>query len=815
MITGKKGMDKWTMNRNMFSRCLFCATNLSHCHPPVEDHGGGGVKLIRNDNGVVFVTASHQKHILRFKGDSAIQQQLQTYFILRNILKIPKETVCRLLVDHENYFSSSGADPDLWTEVKVCPPCGELVFQYYQAEKKPRLETTLIQIGNKLKEKMEESKNVEGPTSGSIWGRIRNHVLRAEVGEDEGLPASHQIIIKVEKVDMNFEQEDDEGDWDMTNTYVKTEIEDHETDYHYEGHSVSNPSSNLGRWEPHPAPPFNANPPKTKANRNVSKFGYICADCPYKNINSPGRYEAHIQVHFKGSSAIPCPDCGVFMFPDKLSQHRRNHRIKESAPPYSIKLIKKGVYGQKCRDCPFTYTGRGVIAIERIETHILLHKKGPGEGVPCPECGCYQAPEKLLMHRRTRHALFKSIRKKVALSSSSSSVERADADGAEEEQEFQTFDADAYHNYYDDEDGDFIESESQAEGLNVTETIVKTEVVDLGHFTQTDAFLPEEENEEVEESEPIPIYQPPFYLSFFDEETVPETSYNLEHEYRPSQTPTQTKPRRRRQKPSSNPNYTIFSNRPKTSTGSRKAYQCVHCPYTSTTIKNGIEEHVQLHEPGSRAIPCPDCGIYVLPDRLSRHNDLRHPQIRSKVTRRQMKELTKVGQPSKKQTNPHTNPNYKKIETSGFYKKSAKFKCNHCYYRTVHAANIKAHIELHEEGSTAIPCEKCGWFVLPEYMQLHNEHNHTKGNGDGRGQLPLLQCPQCPFESKVKKRFEEHQALHKEGSGGSQCPECDCFTRQLLFIHQRGPLCFKLRSRKKTMKEAAIIRQNENEQNSS
>ncbi|CAL8148710.1 unnamed protein product [Orchesella dallaii] len=704
------------MDRNMFSRCLFCATNLAHNHP-VRDHSGG-VKLIKNDNRLVFVTASHQKHILKFPGDFAIQQQLQTCFILRNILKISKETVCRLLVDHENYFSSFGADSDLWTEVQVCPPCGELVFQYYQAEKKPRLETALTRIRNKLKEKMEESKDVEGPTPGSIWGRIRNYVLREEDGESEheGSPAPHQVIIKVEMVDSNFEPEDDEEEWDLPNICVKTEMEDTETDY--EPHSVANanPSSNLRRWEPPPcpAPPFNFAPLKPKTKR-LPKFGYICANCPYKNINSPSNYEAHIKVHFEGSPAAPCAECGVFVFPNMLKQHRRNHRRKETR--------KKN-----------------------------LPRPPP---VPHPD------PPPLR---------------------------------------------------------DSFASEYQSGVLNLTEKIVKTEVIDLGHFTETSNFLPEDE--EVEESEPIPIYQPPFYLSLFDEEeeTQPETSFNLEHEhqYRPSQTPTQTKPRKRRQRPSSNPNYTIFINRPKTSTGSRRAYQCVHCPYTSCTIKSGIEDHIQLHEPGSRAIPCPECGMFVLPERLTRHKGFSHPQIRSRVTRRQMKELTK--QPSRRPTKPHIHPDYRKVKVKqGFCKKAPKFTCNHCHYRTVHAANIKTHIELHEEGSTAIPCDKCGWFVLPEHMQLHNEHNHSKRNADlDRKASPTLhKCSLCPFESKWKQIYEDHQILHKEGSRASQCPECGCYTRQPLFNHRKGALCVKLRKRK-TMKEARISQnQNVKEQNGS
>ncbi|CAL8136263.1 unnamed protein product [Orchesella dallaii] len=52
------------------------------------------------------------------------------------------------------------------------------------------------------------------------------------------------------------------------------------------------------------------------------------------------------------------------------------------------------------------------------------------------------------------------------------------------------------------------------------------------------------------------------------------------------------------------------------------------------------------------------------------------------------------------------------------------FKCRLCPFETLHLERIETHVQIHEEGSGAIACGKCGWFLLPQWMEAHSNVNH-------------------------------------------------------------------------------------------
>ncbi|CAL8114430.1 unnamed protein product [Orchesella dallaii] len=146
----------------------------------------------------------------------------------------------------------------------------------------------------------------------------------------------------------------------------------------------------------------------------------------------------------------------------------------------------------------------------------------------------------------------------------------------------------------------------------------------------------------------------------------------------------------------------------------RYFYRCQLCSYQCNTKKD-FEAHMKLHEEGSGAIICSDCGRPVLPNKLRWHVG----QCRAGI----------VGNYGyKKGPKRDSNSNLPKPPGKFYYQ------CGQCPFETNSNVRYATHLELHGEGSTAVVCRECGYFVEPSQLHRHKVLRHS-ANRIGRGSV--------------------------------------------------------------------------------
>ncbi|ODM91834.1 POZ-, AT hook-, and zinc finger-containing protein 1 [Orchesella cincta] len=199
--------------------------------------------------------------------------------------------------------------------------------------------------------------------------------------------------------------------------------------------------------------------------------------------------------------------------------------------------------------------------------------------------------------------------------------------------------------------------------------------------------------------------------------------------------------------------------------------------------------------------PCDTCGVFVLPERMGTHKGHRHPVL-TKGVRRKLMEVNRI----KKEPN--------RDFLSGKDSKNQRFyKCHRCGLRTNRLIDMEGHVELHKEGSGAVPCTICNQIMLPEQMQAHLEANHTVSVRQQRPDRrrvknPSLQCTQCPHQSKMKRQADQHSLLHLEGSGAVPCQKCGVYIRDIPYNSHRLH-CIKYQNQQR-MKAKLIANHEEN-----
>ncbi|CAL8114432.1 unnamed protein product [Orchesella dallaii] len=137
----------------------------------------------------------------------------------------------------------------------------------------------------------------------------------------------------------------------------------------------------------------------------------------------------------------------------------------------------------------------------------------------------------------------------------------------------------------------------------------------------------------------------------------------------------------------------------------RYFYRCLLCSYQCNT-KSDFEGHLKLHEDGSGAITCSNCGRPVPPDKFRLHAGRclagfvgNYGQFRGRKMR----------------------PNHNLPKRSGrFY-----YQCDQCPFESNSNAAYATHLKLHEEGSTAVACRECGYFINPIKLDYHMKIWHS------------------------------------------------------------------------------------------
>ncbi|CAL8114428.1 unnamed protein product [Orchesella dallaii] len=137
----------------------------------------------------------------------------------------------------------------------------------------------------------------------------------------------------------------------------------------------------------------------------------------------------------------------------------------------------------------------------------------------------------------------------------------------------------------------------------------------------------------------------------------------------------------------------------------RYFYGCQLCSFQGNT-KTTFENHMKLHEEGSGAIFCSNCGRPVLPHKLSRH-----------VGRCRAGIVGNYGNNKGRRVNPNCNPP----------KRSGRlfYQCDHCPFESNSCTCYASHLKLHDEGSGAVACPECGIFVNPTRLAYHMKIWHS------------------------------------------------------------------------------------------
>ncbi|CAL8114424.1 unnamed protein product [Orchesella dallaii] len=106
--------------------------------------------------------------------------------------------------------------------------------------------------------------------------------------------------------------------------------------------------------------------------------GSTCPHCTYP-VHKKKDLKTHLKVHQKGADSLPCPECGWYVFEEKLAHHLGLvHKIRE---PVGRKNPRKKYY-YKCSDC-----GALLCTMRSYRDHLLLHNGDGHQGEVCPECG--------------------------------------------------------------------------------------------------------------------------------------------------------------------------------------------------------------------------------------------------------------------------------------------------------------------------------------------------------------------------------------------------------------------------------------------
>ncbi|CAL8117553.1 unnamed protein product [Orchesella dallaii] len=126
--------------------------------------------------------------------------------------------------------------------------------------------------------------------------------------------------------------------------------------------------------------------------------------------------------------------------------------------------------------------------------------------------------------------------------------------------------------------------------------------------------------------------------------------------------------------------------------------------------------------------------------------------------------------------------------------KTRRYTCEECPYDTTNLLRFETHRTFHEEGSGAVPCEDCGWYLMPKSMGRHRAHAHPTGRpkvvdkirGAGVSQVRLcyLQCPECQALIARLEDYREHERLHESGAGET-CAECGWLCKRMSSHHAR------------------------------
>ncbi|CAL8136894.1 unnamed protein product [Orchesella dallaii] len=192
--------------------------------------------------------------------------------------------------------------------------------------------------------------------------------------------------------------------------------------------------------------------------------------------------------------------------------------------------------------------------------------------------------------------------------------------------------------------------------------------------------------------------------------------------------------------------------------GNKRTFKCSHCPYIVTT-EQGIQGHLKLHEKGSRAIACEECGYFVLPERLKSHRGAWHATYKTGRIRYKKKSsnsnFKRFGKIVPKKNGNGIEPE-KEIESLPpppkppvFHCMREKipvfFQCDICPYKSRHKGQLDTHLEAHREGSGASRCADCGWKIFAGKLDFH-----------------LKFCPDP--DGKKEKSFEENGCEEERGA---------------------------------------------------
>ncbi|CAL8114420.1 unnamed protein product [Orchesella dallaii] len=295
------------MGNNHNIHCLFCAALISS---PKSLHKKGinlqtevfitpdifGSDWDNDDDAFEEERKEPNPTLLQFYGELPnIQENLNIFFILQKILKIPQKTLCKLVEQDELFKSSSFID--------VCESCGKSVQSFYETIKQVcKLERRLSKLECELKGKIRESEfcNEEGSPA---WRQIRNEILK-NVDDDYKImfePLGEAATLTEHELPqpqpLHFLPRK-ESTSKFTNPQSKsTQCKLKRTKYT----TVSNPNI-------------------TQFFRGTQRY-FQCRLCPAEACKFI-RMREHLKLHEEGTPAIPCDECGWYLPPGSVYAHK-------------------------------------------------------------------------------------------------------------------------------------------------------------------------------------------------------------------------------------------------------------------------------------------------------------------------------------------------------------------------------------------------------------------------------------------------------------------------------------------------------------
>ncbi|CAL8084118.1 unnamed protein product [Orchesella dallaii] len=701
------------------SNCLFCAYQCPAKFLIVD----GQVRKLKTENDSSFLPNNKEEddqNSFKFPGDSMITEQLKVIFILRTILKIGEEQLCEFL------GSSGQLHPEYW--ISVCSSCQQTVQKCYATLKEiGALERRLLKLSNQLVVEIQRSKGAEatGPT-GILWKTIRNEVLKEIDSTNCGLELEVEPIITAtrslagggdgvvlkkpdkdggEESDLEWEPNHDLIDKDTYNNKEKqgkryTE-EDDDDDYvprskktkgtrkNGVGRSVSKTEKRrklLNKGVTRVS--TTGNPKYTAFYRGHTKH-YACIQCPATDTY-PSLMEAHLKLHEEGSGAIPCPDCGWLVLPDRMNYH---YGKRHPLPGGACRSGKKGKkreekrYHFKCPECKALLTSVG-----KYREHEELHASGGGQ--VCKRCGW-------LCKRMSNHKAYWHVpHRKIP------------------QREIKLMKKRGENDYLRRKHGGSRNLEGNEESHS------------NGAFNDSLAVMNAKWNAEMEEelnikfsasaaswnpSSPVSEHHSSLFLDSDDDlirqeevNAEPQLQTQVESDFLKKSRSNSSKKIVIHSLDTSHPKYTRYFK------GPTKYYGCRECPAEDSYLKL-LEAHMKLHEEGSGAIPCPECGWLVMPDKLSFHKGKHH-------------------RPADLPTKPPNNLFY--------------FKCPDCKALLCSVGRYRDHEQMHENGKGK-NCAICGWLV--KEVGRHSARWHPTDPKSAKGKIMY------PRKIKLMKKRTENK----------------------------------------------------------